>query len=464
MEKSKVLATWVIFILGSLAFAFVAHSVYKEITKPVFTLSSDSVVIEAGEEFEPSSYISSIKNANISDILIDNPVQTGILGEYVVSYEIGLEKASLTVEVVDTTPPVLKIATGELAYFTDENITLDSLIESVNDGTDLSLYIDTCNQDISVAGDYTIKVVAIDAGGNETARLARVHIKNRDTTPPEILDLMDITITEGDSLDLINGIIIIDDIDESPSLIINADGFDKNTPGEYIIYYTAKDETGNEITKERRVTVNPKIVIPVITPLPEGYVPFVGDVKNFVPTGGSVGWDATGVSGQPYLVCVNRAMCTVTVYGMDTNGNYTIPVKAMACSVGREGHETITGRYKTQSRYEWCYMVDGTWGRYAIRISGGYMFHSIGYFNKSADSLEYDEFNKLGNPASLGCVRLCLSDIYWLYAYCPSGFPTVIYDDYEFAGPLGKPTPPTVDTSNEATRNWDPTDPEYPFN
>jgi len=448
-------------ILGLALLSLIGYYVFTEITKPVFTLKSNEISIEAGEEFNPAEYIDSFTYCSLDQIQINNTVQTAILGEYSVTYTLGENSQEIKVTVVDTLPPTLKITTGELFYFTDEEVTVESLVESATDISDISLSIDTCGQDISQSGDYTIKVVAKDAGENITERLARIHVREHDQTPPTISGIRDLTITAGDSIDLINGIEVEDDIDDYPALFINTEGFDKNSPGQYIIYYSAKDETGNECTESRIITVNPRIVEPVITVEADPII--VDDIQNFIPYGGTVGWDATGKKNQPYLVCVNRAMNTVTVYGKDENGNYTVPVKAMVCSVGREGHETITGRYSTTDRFEWCYMVDGTWGRYAIRIKGGYMFHSIGYFQHSQDTLEYDEYNKLGNPASLGCVRLCLSDIYWLFAYCPSGFETIIYDDYALAGPLGKPASLIIDTTNELTRNWDPTDPENPY-
>ena len=46
----------------------------------------------------------------------------------------------------------------------------------------------------------------------------------------------------------------------------------------------------------------------------------------------------------PYYIMVNRAMNTVTVYGLDANGNHTVPVKAMVCSVGRQGSATPRGQ------------------------------------------------------------------------------------------------------------------------
>lgn len=40
---------------------------------------------------------------------------------------------------------------------------------------------------------------------------------------------------------------------------------------------------------------------------------------------------------------------------------------------------------------------------------------------------------------------------------------TVIYDDAENPGPLGKPDGIKLDTSDAEKRNWDPTDPDTPY-
>lgn len=161
----------------------------------------------------------------------------------------------------------------------------------------------------------------------------------------------------------------------------------------------------------------------------------------------------------PYFIMVNRAANCVTVYGIDSSGEYSIPVKAFAASCGREGNETITGEnYTTTDKYEWRLMVDGTYGHYAFRISGGYLFHSVPYVAIDNSTLETEEYNKLGSFASLGCVRMCVRDVKWLYDNCPSGTKVTIYDDASNPGPLGKPESIKIPVGSE-NASWDPTDP-----
>lgn len=177
------------------------------------------------------------------------------------------------------------------------------------------------------------------------------------------------------------------------------------------------------------------------------------------PVSNKVEYTAPADVKLPYTIKVNRAMNCATVYGIDQTGNYSIPVKAFATSCGREGQETIVGEnYSTTDKYVWRLMVDGTYGHYANRIYGGYLFHSVPYLSSTNDSLETAEYNKLGSYASLGCVRMCVRDVLWLYENCPEGTKVTIYDDNTTPGPLGKPETIKI-PENSPNAGWDPTDP-----
>ena len=139
-----------------------------------------------------------------------------------------------------------------------------------------------------------------------------------------------------------------------------------------------------------------------------------------------------------YAIKVNRTANCVTVYTYDEKGKYTIPVRAMICSTGLD-NSTITGDYTIGIKSEWLSLVGDVFGRYISGISGDYLFHSVPYYSMSEEDLELEEFNKLGEQASQGCVRLAVSDAKWVYDNCPTGTNVSIYDDAENAGPLGKP-------------------------
>lgn len=158
----------------------------------------------------------------------------------------------------------------------------------------------------------------------------------------------------------------------------------------------------------------------------------------------------------PFYVKINRAANTVTVYMMDSNGEYSIPVKAMVCSTGTY---TPTGVYQIPNKYKWLILRGDVWGQYATRIYKSILFHSVPYFTMKKDDLEYEEYNKLGTSASLGCIRLCVLDAKWIFDNCKVGTTVELYDDADNPGPLGKPVPLTIDV-NSPNRGWDPTDPD----
>jgi len=161
----------------------------------------------------------------------------------------------------------------------------------------------------------------------------------------------------------------------------------------------------------------------------------------------------------PYYIKVNRIENCVTVYGIDDKGEYSVPVKAFACSTGRAGNETIMGDFNTSDYYPWCYMVDGSYGCYAIRFKNGYMFHAVPSYSAKCGDLEDGEYNKLGDFASLGCVRMRVSDVKWIYDNCKRGTGVTVYDEAGNPGPLGKPDTIKLPTEGDK-KGWDPTDPD----
>ncbi|MBO4382681.1 MAG: L,D-transpeptidase [Clostridia bacterium] len=167
-----------------------------------------------------------------------------------------------------------------------------------------------------------------------------------------------------------------------------------------------------------------------------------------------------------YCVAVNTAQNVVIVYQKGADGNYNVPVKAMACSCGRAGHETPSGQYSILAKQRWLYLIDGSYGQYCSKFKEHYWFHSVPYYSQDPSNLEYDEYNKLGNNASAGCVRMCVRDVKWVYDNLSAGTVVRVYRSTQ-AEPLAKPASVRIDTSDSnANRGWDPTDPDpaNPYN
>lgn len=164
---------------------------------------------------------------------------------------------------------------------------------------------------------------------------------------------------------------------------------------------------------------------------------------------------------NPYFIKVNRDQNCVTVYTYDKNGEYTVPVRAMICSTGINKATVLGDDFYIYYKQEWNPLFNDVYGHYVSGFYGDYLFHSVPYEDASADTLETEEFNKLGDEGSLGCVRMETADVKWIYDNCPENTPVTVYDD-DNPGPLGKPKAIKI---TDHTCGWDPTDddPQNPY-
>ena len=177
--------------------------------------------------------------------------------------------------------------------------------------------------------------------------------------------------------------------------------------------------------------------------------------KYYFNGSGAMVQDLDGVIGRQssYYITVNRAKCQVMVYAKSETGRYDIPVKTFVCSVGMPGTPTPTGTFTTPAKYRWHTLMGPSYGQYCTRIVGGVLFHSVAGSNMTSHNLSAGNYNMLGQPASHGCVRLCVRDAKWIYDNCALGTTVTISDTV--AMQFDKPTSIKI----PASQNWDPTDP-----
>ena len=156
-------------------------------------------------------------------------------------------------------------------------------------------------------------------------------------------------------------------------------------------------------------------------------------------------------AASKYTIYVNRKTNIVNV----TNSKTGKLVKAMYCSTGRN-YKTISGTYNTTAKYKWRPLIHGVYGQYSTRIHGPYLFHSVPYYSVNKSKMSTREYNKLGQQASAGCIRLAVTDAKWIYDNCKIGTKVVIGESRT----LKKPTRPKVKVSTKRSAWWDPTDPD----
>ena len=136
----------------------------------------------------------------------------------------------------------------------------------------------------------------------------------------------------------------------------------------------------------------------------------------FTPSAALAGADAR------YYIEVDVGNQIVTIYDAVNMG----VVRQMLCSSGKKLRWTPLGEYVLQAdekhtdRDPW-YKIGEIYVRYATRITGKVLFHSIPYYMKSVDCIDRDALKQFGMPASHGCIRLRWQDARFIAENCGPG-------------------------------------------
>lgn len=255
-------------------------------------------------------------------------------------------------------------------------------------------------------------------------------------------------------------------------------------PGTYVVYAYGTTNWNKQILLKKNSV---KVTKAECTKSGWYYEKYNGKTYKFYYINDVKQTDLTKVLGinksTRFYIELNRAACTVTVYAYDNvKKAYIIPVKAFAVSVGRDtystggpGSLTVDTSFTPLGDFSICsngtsvkysvkpmYEPDGSilYARWTSHIVGNVYFHSIAVGANSHYALNPNTYNRLGSPASAGCVRMAVADAKWIYDYAATGSPVkIIKGDSSRPGPLGKPK--TIKVYSSSVR-YDPTDPEVP--
>lgn len=173
--------------------------------------------------------------------------------------------------------------------------------------------------------------------------------------------------------------------------------------------------------------------------------------KTKAPTTNNTNSQDTTAVSSPYYIHVYLKSQVVVVYDLDDDVRI-----AFTCSSGKASTPTRTGSYKIHSKYRWRLMIGNCYTQYASSFSSGYLFHSIPYNQRSASTMSNDSYDKLGSPASSGCIRLCFRDSKWIYDNCPIGTSVRVVDDYAPTVIVTQTIVPRINSADYS--GWDPTD------
>jgi lipoprotein-anchoring transpeptidase ErfK/SrfK len=173
-------------------------------------------------------------------------------------------------------------------------------------------------------------------------------------------------------------------------------------------------------------TLNPtQSPVIISTPIPQPTeIPFSDLAPTILMSAEELTWDDRYTGEEPnspsagtYKLVVNIYYQFVIVFRKDKNGEFTVPVRYMVCTTGKESTPTPDGTFLLQgNKIRIITSDENSYARYATQLIDGIYFHSLLY-KKWDDVTSYTatSYNNLGTRASHGCIRLWVPDAKWIY-------------------------------------------------
>ena len=157
---------------------------------------------------------------------------------------------------------------------------------------------------------------------------------------------------------------------------------------------------------------------------------YIKGYKMYFTGSGILQQDVSGMVGGPYRIRVNRTKCQITILAKDGNNGWIIPVKSMTCSVGNPITLTPAGTFYIGDQDRWHILMGPSWGQWTSHVVNGIFIHSVAGSSMSQYNLAAGDYNMLGQPASHGCIRVCVRDAKWIYDNVSRGTMVTIGDGY----------------------------------
>ncbi len=239
-----------------------------------FEPKQETVTVELGDKFktDPAAYIDAGEKALSETKLDASGLDMEKTGIYTLTASWKDKKINIKVKVADTTAPTVKLKETEFQTTIGTAIPAGDIIEKMEDkagikevsfdqgtektGTDSKDLLDQVSLRCEEVGTQTIQVIVTDNNGNETKK--KIKVKVIEDYLAHVSGIQDITITEGETPDWMEGITADEKVLE---VTADASAVDVGTPGEYTLTYIIKgDDNETMVEQEVKVTVKKKVV------------------------------------------------------------------------------------------------------------------------------------------------------------------------------------------------------------
>ena len=161
----------------------------------------------------------------------------------------------------------------------------------------------------------------------------------------------------------------------------------------------------------------------------------------------------TLITGK-YKVRVNKTKNVVIVYEKGDDGKYEKSVRVMNAVVGRDIKNDAS--YNISNRWLWIKNPNGSFSKFVTQVAGNVVFESIGYKRKEdLSSLNYIEFDNLGNSIDGSFIKLQYADAQWIFDNLDYDTVVEFYESDDLNG-VNVPEVKKISLENDK-KNWDPT-------
>ena len=175
--------------------------------------------IEISQKFDFKANILKVIDGSINDVSIDtSKVDFNKVGKYPVIYSFNNIYTTITIELVDTIIPDLEVK--ELTIDLGMNVEANDLIKTKHFSNRTTIEFKD-NYKFDEVGDYPVEIKICHSNKCITKK-SIIHVLPKDTTPPEIRGIRNLTVLKDSDIDLLSSVSIKDNQDDNPTLTIDS--------------------------------------------------------------------------------------------------------------------------------------------------------------------------------------------------------------------------------------------------
>ncbi|MBQ3528573.1 MAG: transglutaminase domain-containing protein [Clostridia bacterium] len=210
------------------------------------------LVLEHGfTKYELNSKIFENIGAQTGILSLSTEFESIIVGDNTLTLAGDLGSLDLKLTVTDHKAPELVLK--ELRSYVGVEVAAKDFVRSCIDASSVEFSFVSIPS-VNATGSFPVSIIAKDASGNSTEKQTYLHI-SKDTLPPVIYGVKNITVRSGGTVSYKNGVYAIDGVWGDVEVNVDSSKVNLNEQGSYAVVYSATDKSGNTATVTAYVTV-----------------------------------------------------------------------------------------------------------------------------------------------------------------------------------------------------------------